>query len=311
MIGYGRGGGGGGFGGFPYRSSHQQGQDGRRGGRGRGRGRGGRQQRKQSRPRSQISIAAELNILSEHRRVIVGRGGTTLKWLKEVSGANIFVPHVQRNNRRGRSTRQETDDVDANANPDGTSPQEQVNQHPVRVNSPELSSMLHAFEEISRLLSKTSDIDVDFIPCIVKMRTNDITTLVDGKLFIQRDVDVDTSRGGRCLFSGTMRSDTANELQAYSIQTSTSFDEESVSMVIDNILFVDSSLERCHWYYKETPLRNNNLSSSSANDNDEDDNTQVRRIVFLFGSNRDNSKLFFDALKDEISSAENNAVSTR
>jgi len=29
MIGYGRGGGGGGFGGLPYRSSHQQGQDGR------------------------------------------------------------------------------------------------------------------------------------------------------------------------------------------------------------------------------------------------------------------------------------------
>ena len=113
MIGYGRGGGGGGFGGFPYRSSHQQGQDGRggnnRGGRGRGRG-GGRQQRKQSRPRSQntnlISIAAELNIPPEHRRVIVGRGGTTLKWLKEVSGVNIFVPHVQKNNRRGRSTQQ-------------------------------------------------------------------------------------------------------------------------------------------------------------------------------------------------------------
>jgi len=56
-----------------------------------------------------MSIAAELKIPSEHRRVIVGRGGTTLKWLKGVSGANIFVPRVQKNNRRGRSTHQEAD----------------------------------------------------------------------------------------------------------------------------------------------------------------------------------------------------------
>lgn len=306
MIGYGRGGGGGGFGGLPYRSSHQQGQDGR----GRGSGRGGRQQRKQSRPRSQnnniISIAAELKIPPEHRRVIVGRGGTTLKWLKEVSGANIFVPHVQKNNRRGRSTQQEADaDAVATTDPVGTSSQEQANQHPVRVNSSELSSILHAFEEISRLLSITSDIDADFIPCTVKMKTNDVTTPVDGKLFIQRDIATDTSRG-RCLFSGKTRSDSTNELQAYTIET-TAVDEENVSMIVDNILFVDSSLERCPWYYKETPLRN---SKNNSTNNDDDNDGLARRIVFVFGSDRDNSNLFFDALKDEISAAEKNA-STR
>lgn len=315
MIGYGRGGGGGGFGGFPYRSSHQQGQDGRggrnnRGGRGRGRGRGDRQQRTQ-RARSQndnLSIAAELNIPPEHRRVIVGRGGTTLKWLKEVSGANIFVPHVQKNNRRGRSTQQEAG-IDADTDPDGTSSQEQVNQHPVRVNSSELSSILHAFEEISRLLSDTSDMDADFIQCIVKMKTNGITTTVDGKLYMQRDVAADASRG-RCLFSGSIRTDPTNSLHAYCIET-TAFDEESVSMLVDNILFVDSSLERCHWYYKKTPCRNCNRNSTSTNNSDdEDDDIQsVRQMIFLFGSERDNCGLFFDAMKNEVSAAEDNTSS--
>ncbi len=304
MIGYGRGGGGGGFGGFPYRSSHQQGQDGRGGRGGRGRGRGGRQQRRQSRPRSQnsnLSIAAELNIPSEHRRLIVGRGGTTLKWLKEVSGANIFVPHVQRNNRRGRSTQQEVD-----TDPD-TSSQEQVNQHPVRVNSSDLSSILYAFEEISRLLSDTNDIDADFIPCIVKMRTNGITTPVNGKLYMQRNVAADTSRG-RCLFSGSISTDPSTSLLAYSIET-TAFDEESVTMVVDNIIFVNSSVERCHWYYKKTPRQKCNRSNNFANNNDDDDTQSVRQMIFLFGSERDNCGLFFDAMKNEISAAENNAAS--
>lgn len=308
MIGYGRGGGGG-FGGFPYRSSHQQGQDGRRRG-GRGRGRGGRHQRsKQSRTQSSSQVFdVELHIPPDHRRVIVGRGGTALKWLKEVSGANIFVPHVQRNNRRGRSTQQETDNINANADLDGTSSQEQVNQHPVRVKSSELPSILHAFELISSLLSTTSDMDADFVPCIVKMRTNDISTLVDGKLFIQRVVGNISSKGDRCLFSGTIRSGSdTDELQAYCVEASASFDEESVSMIVDNILFVDSSLERCHWYYKETPIRNNTTSTNNHGDEDDKNAQRVRRTVLLFGSSRDNSKLFFDTLKDEISSAENNA----
>jgi hypothetical protein len=290
MIGYGRGGGGG-FGGFCYRSSHQQGQDGRG-----NRGRGGRQQRK---TRSQnnnnlISIAAELDIPSDQRRIIVGRGGTTLKWLKEVSGVNIFVPHLQVQNRRGRSTQQEANTDTA----DGTSSQEQANQHPVRVNSSDgLLSILHAFEEISSLLSKSSDIDADFIPCIVKMKTNNITTPVDGKLFLQRSVAADTSRG-RCLFSGTIPSDSTNELLAYSIETIALFDEESIAMLVDNILFSDSSLERVQWYYKETTHRNSN-----SNNNIE----TVRRIVFVFGSDRDSTNLFFDALSDAITAAENNA----
>eukprot|EP00984_Skeletonema_dohrnii_P001141 scaffold355_cov127-Skeletonema_dohrnii-CCMP3373.AAC.1 len=138
------------------------------------------------------------------------------------------------------------------------------------------------------------------------MKTNDVTTPVDGKLFIQRDVATDTSRG-RCLFSGKIRSDSTNELQACTIETTV--DEENVSMIVDNILFVDSSLERCRWYYKETPLRNSNSSNSSTN-NDDDNDCLGRRIVFVFGSDRDNSNLFFDALKDEISAAEKNA-STR
>lgn len=289
MIGYGRGGGG--FGGFPYRSSHQQGQDGRGNNRG---GRGGGQ-RKQSKPRSQnnnMIVASELDIPSDQRKIVVGKGGTTLKWLKEVSGANIFVPRIQEQNHSGCSAQQEAD-----TNADGISSQEQATQHPVRVNSSDgLLSILHAFEEISILLSKSSDINADFIPCVVKLKTNNITTQVDGKLFLQRSVAADTSIGRR-LFSGIIPSDsTMNELHAYSIDM-TAFDEDSVSMLVDNILFADSSLERVHWYYKQTTHRNSNI----------DNNIQtMRRIVFVFGSERDNTNLFFDALKVAVSAAENN-----
>ena len=141
------------------------------------------------------------------------------------------------------------------------------------------------------------------------MRTNGITAPVDGKLYMQRDVADETSRG-RCLFSGSIRTDPTNSLHAYSIQT-TAFNEESVSMVVDNILFVDSSLERCHWYYKEMPLRNCNHNSTSTNNNDDDDNIQsVRQIVFLFGSGRDNCDVFFEKMKNEICAAENNTSSS-
>ena len=69
MIGYGRGGGGGSSS-FPYRSAHQQGQDGGQ------RGRRGNQKRKKTKaraPNNTISIAAELDIPPNQRRLIVGR----------------------------------------------------------------------------------------------------------------------------------------------------------------------------------------------------------------------------------------------
>ena len=306
MIGYGRGGGGG-FGGFPYRSSHQQGQDGRGGGSnnrsGRGRGRGGRQERKPRTPQSSISIAVELNIPPEQRGLIVGKGGRTLAWLREVSEAKIFVPHVQRNNRRGRSTatHQQTDIDTGNT----SSSQEQVNRHPVRVKSAELSSILHAFAEISRLLSKSSDNNDDFIPCIVKMKTNNVTTCLDGKLFIQNSItSSDTSRC-HCLFSGTISEDSLIEFNAYSIET-TALDEESVSMIVDNILFVDSSLEQCKWFYKETT--NQKLNNNPSNSDNSNEDAIPRRMVFAFGSDRESTKTFFEKLKEEISTTKNGTI---
>jgi len=69
-------------------------------------------------------------------------------------------------------------------------------------------------------------------------------------------------------------------------------------MIVDNILFIESSLKKCHWYYKEIDQK------SSDNADDEDDQHESRRIVFIFGSNSDNIETFYEALKDGISAAE-------
>lgn len=298
MIGYGRGGGGSSS--FPYRSAHQQGQDG--GNRG---GRGGRQIRKKTKARTpnnnNISIAAELDIPPNQRRLIVGRGAATLKWMKLVTGANIFVPHVQVQNRRGRRSNNNNQATDNSDDDSSTLPQQQADQHPVRVNSSDLSSVLHAFHEISNLLSRSKDIETTFIPCIVRMKTNNNIPNpppLNGKLFIEEKSE-DVESKCRCLFSSTLPSDDqSGNLYAYSIELSstTLFDEESIGMIVDNILFIDSSLEKCHWYYKEIDKK-----SSDNADNDEDDS---RRIVFIFGSNSDNIETFYEALKDGISAAE-------
>ena len=122
-----------------YRSAHQQGQDGGN----RGRRSGGRQIRKKTKARTPnnntISIAAELDIPPNQRRLIVGRGAATLKWMKLVTGANIFVPHVQLQNRRGRRSNNNNQATD-NSDDSSTLPQQQADQHPVRVNSSDLSS---------------------------------------------------------------------------------------------------------------------------------------------------------------------------
>lgn len=214
--------------------------------------------------------------------------------MKLVTGANIFVPHVQVQNRRGRRSN------DNNQAPD--SDEQQANQHPVRVNSPDLSFVLHAFYEISNLLSRSQDINTTFIPCIVRMKSNNnIPTPppLNGKIFIEEKSGDVTSKC-RCLFSTTLPSDNqSGTLHAYSIELSSTL--ESIGMIVDNILFIDSSLEKCNWYYKEID------NKSSDNTDDEEDQHESRRIVFIFGSNSDNIETFFEALKDGISAAEKNS----
>jgi hypothetical protein len=272
MIGSGRGGGGG-FGGFPYRSAHQQGTDGRNN-RG-GRGRGGRRNNRQ--PQStNISLSAELDIPSEQHRIIVGRGGTTLKWLKEISGANIHVPHVQQQNRRG-----------------------ETNANPVRVKSSDIPSILHAFHEISDLLSKSNDIDVEFIPCTVKLKAHNTNTTVHGKLFI-------TAANISCSIRFKTENSTNQvlpQLHAYSIETAT-LDAENVATIVDNVRFVDSSADACHWYYREASSRSNRNSTEESTNS----NQRLRRIIFVFGNDSDNPKLLFDAICEAVQAADDNVL---
>lgn len=305
MIGFGRGGGG--FSGFPYRSAHQQGQDGRGNNRGgRNRGRGGprnRQPRPVLRSSNSISIAAELDIPSEQRRIIVGRGGTTLKWLKEVSGANIFVPRLLLQNRRERSS-QQTDTT-------------QSQQHSVRVSSSDLTCILHAFYEISYLLSTSSDTTGDFVPCCVKMKINDNDQTLGGKLFLQ---SLNVTERSHCLFSGSMHAADSSQqnssvsaenpssiessrLRAYSIETS-AINAEAVATIIDNIQFVHSSVQTCRWHHKEALHRNSNYS---INERDEDDKS-LRQLIFVFGRDEENPRLFIDAICEAITAVEINPV---
>ena len=124
---------------------------------------------------------------------------------------------------------------------------------------------------------------------------------LNGKLFIEEKSEGVSSKY-RCLFSSTLPSDDqSGNLHAYSIELSSTslFDDESIGMIVDNILFIDSSLEKCHWYCKEIDQK-----SSDNADDDEDDQHKSRRIVFIFGSIRDNIEMFYEALKDGISAAE-------
>lgn len=120
------GGGGGGFGGFPYRSAHQQGTDGRGSG-------GGRQRR---RPRNKkrktppsLLCAADIVIPAPQRVRLIGRGGSVIKELRDSTGATIFVPKQDDTTARRRT-------------PD---------KRPVRVKAENVASLLHACWKIVSL----------------------------------------------------------------------------------------------------------------------------------------------------------------
>ncbi|KAL3766573.1 hypothetical protein ACHAW5_003876 [Stephanodiscus triporus] len=265
MFGYGQNGGGGGFGGFNYRSSHQQGQDGAggwendnrgRGHRGRGRRRGGgggpggaRRPEQQRRKKNLASFQAEIIIeSSEVRGIIFGKGGTTLRWLREITGCRIFVPHAQHQQQRQMQRRNELVGSQSqhavtpnlpSATHERNNEEHDFEQHPVRVNTFELSNFLHSFHEISCILlsqgnshylednaksaaamvtmttpptaAAASEISV---PCVVKVRTNsegknrsnqppsstEIT--VNGQLYLRRG----RSHNDGLLFRGTVLS---------------------------------------------------------------------------------------------------------
>jgi len=315
MIGYGGRGGGGGFGGFPYRSSHQQGQDGRRGssnnnnnnqGRDRGGSRGPASGRQPRRP-NYNPYYAELQIPQDQRGIIVGKGGSTLRWLNEVTNAKIFVPHFLQQHRRRRSRRDLQNSHNGNNENDNNdqstvqqhfeenNPQHQQQQkHPVRVNSNDLPSLIHAFSEISSLLSQ-SNLDAPSIPCSVKMKSNRhnqrnaqhelsaIDVKIQGVLMIQmshsnsllsRSPSHDENHCHESLvFRGTIilpsQSESNNAptlitspvapspkilLAAHVLETT--LEEEDIVTIVDNVRFVDASaVESCQWYFREVPHR--------------------------------------------------------
>ena len=319
MIGYGRGGGGGGFGGFPYRSSHQQGQDGGSGRsrqRGRGGSRGGRSRR---RTKSGVSYQAELQIPQELRRLIVGRGGSTLRLLRDSTGCKIFVPpqssnsgNEQRRRNGGHQGESQESDVNTNVTTPSSTRVDSDNEdarnnavhqqphHPVRVNTNELSNLLHSFHDISCILPKANENATSgSIPCIVKMRSNDNKSSstevnVSGHLFVgdRGDFQGEPSNQQMLLFKGAIQNtagsnesnttqcstDTQQPLQqhlcAYSIQTPLS--EEDVSIAIDNSRFVDSSVvDSCQCFYRRLEPSLGRRSNSDTNNGSNTNSNQT------------------------------------
>ena len=271
MIGSGRGGSGG-FGGFPYRSSHQQGQDGPNQGRGRGNmRRGGGRTRNRPR-RNNSSFQAQLGVPSEQRRILVGKGAATLKWLNELSGeCNVFIP--QRDDRP-------RDDTNTNS----ASSQQ---QHPVRVNSSDLPSLLHVLYEISHLLSK-SDFDSEYLDCSVKIRTrsNDNSTTIDGRLFVSKDTS-----GRKCMFSSINQStdQLIDQFNVYAIETT--LNAQNISTIVDNVRFVNSrSVDNCQWFCREAPCRNNSSDCHQSK----------RSLIFIFGSDSENPAQMYKAIGEAI-----------
>lgn len=293
MIGSGRGGGGGGFGSFPYRSSHQQGTDGPN------RGKRGNNKQKSSNNRcSSSQFQSQLDVPVDQRRILVGKNAATLQWLKDVSGANVFVPR-QNNNCRVR--REDADDSDGAGDISQQQQQhEQQQQHPVRVNTSDLPSLLHAFHEIASLLSKSNDFDQNSISCTVKMRSDNSDTKINGELFVPSD-NASESSHGYCLFRGTM-GQLQSQFQVYT--TETRYDVDNISTIVDNTKFVQSSLADCPWFCKDAPVRNSSLAESS-------DNQPSRRLVFVYGSDDTNPRLLYDAISQAMLTAEHDLTSSK
>lgn len=271
MIGSGRGGGGG-FGSFPYRSSHQQGQDGPNQGRGGGNRRrgGGRNRNRPRRNNFNSSFQAQLDVPPEQRGILVGKCAATLKWLNELSGeCNVFIP--QRDDRQSH---------DANTNSSSSHHQ----QHPIRVNSSDMPSLLHVLYEISHLL-KQLDFGSEYIDCTVKMRTrsNDNNTTLDGRLFVSRDTS------SKCMFSSINQS--IDQFRVYTIATT--LDAQNISTIVDNVRFVNSRIvDKCQWFCRGAQYYRNNTTS--------DGYESTRSLIFVFGSDSDNPEQMNEAIGEAI-----------
>lgn len=301
MIGYGRGGGGGGFGGFPYRSSHQQGQDGRGGGRGRrnnNRGRGSRHSRRDKK-NTPVSYYSDLQPLPNQRKLLVGNGGSTIKWLRESTKSSIFIPKKSQP------------------------------QHPVRVNTSELSNLLHTFLEISCILSQTCEINdtaTTYIPCNVKIRSNSnnrqsnnqqtLDMKVNGQLILISEMsaisDQEDCKEQSLLFGGTVDGRSIDDnhprqrLLAYSISTKLS--EENVATIIDNIRFVNASvIDSCQWFYRKrmSRRRGNDETNDQITDNtgvddvpDQEESVERDSLILIYGTESSSPWLICQAIRD-------------
>ena len=244
-----------------------------------------------------VSFQAKIKIESpEGRGLIVGKGGMTLRRLRENTGCRIFVPHAQHQHQRHRHRLNETVGSQSryeqglpvnlpNATHESNHEDHCVEQHPVRVNTFDLSNHLHSFHEISCILSQGNahyleDGVMSGVPiittsttlmaaCTVKIRTNhgkqslsSKEIVVNGQLYNRGEQSHDNG----LLFGGTVLSplpsdhcrNVASSLTSSSFPTNwannqTTLNEGDITMVVDNLWFVNSSVTKlCQWFCRDS-----------------------------------------------------------
>mmetsp|Transcript_36070 Transcript_36070/g.61510 ORF Transcript_36070/g.61510 Transcript_36070/m.61510 type:complete len:164 (+) Transcript_36070:357-848(+) len=143
---------------------------------------------------------------------------------------------------------------------------------------------------------------------------------VSGELYISRhqmneqDVPSDNVHTqSHLLFKGSIGSaasdvssleNSQSTLCACSIQTE--LGEDDVITIIDNIRFVDASIDSCQWFYREVEKRSGNNSNdnipSTTNNDDDKGNTpgQLARhgLVLVFGSESSKPELICQAVQE-------------
>lgn len=146
FVGSGSTGGGGGFGGFPYRSSHQQGTDGRQ----------PKRRRRNYNRRKQLPLiyGADISVPPDLRPRLIGKGGQTISKIKTDIGCSIHVPPKK------KASSQDDDNVD-----------ERPDTRPVYVKAPSVGSLLHACWKIAGICQDpgSNKDSINTFPCKIRI----------------------------------------------------------------------------------------------------------------------------------------------
>ena len=80
-----------------------------------------------------------------------------------------------------------------------------------------------------------------------------------------------------------------------------------MATTVDNLRFVDSSVDSCQWFYREVPTRDKGGGDGTeTRDNTDGENVDTgrganRNLIFVFGSESDNPEQICQAVREATS----------